>query len=138
MAKPDWEAIETAYWAGIMSLREIGTLYGVTEGAIRKKARKLEWVRKNGTQVRKKGTQKQSVRTTGNPAISASEQKSTQEKNVFPPDTKPIRGSRTLPPVNPFQPGNQHALKHGGYARRFLLKDEVVEDARALTLEDEL
>ncbi|EDR6986860.1 hypothetical protein AAL83_003370, partial [Salmonella enterica subsp. enterica serovar Eko] len=67
-----------------------------------------------------------------------SEQKSTQEKNVFPPDTKPIRGSRTLPPVNPFQPGNQHALKHGGYARRFLLKDEVVEDARALTLEDEL
>lgn len=138
MAKPDWEAIETAYRAGIMSLREIGTLYGVTEGAIRKKARKLEWVRKNGTQVRKKGTQKQSVRTTGNPAISASEQKSTQEKNVFPPDTKPIRGSRTLPPVNPFQPGNQHALKHGGYARRFLLKDEVVEDARVLTLEDEL
>ncbi len=38
----------------------------------------------------------------------------------------------------PFQPGNQYALKHGGYARRLLLKDEVVEDARALTLEDEL
>lgn len=49
-----WEAIGTAYRAGIMSLREIGTLYGVTEGAIRKKARKLEWVRKNGAQVRKK------------------------------------------------------------------------------------
>ncbi|EIM1648608.1 hypothetical protein LMS17_000801 [Salmonella enterica] len=29
-------------------------------------------------------------------------------------------------------------MKHGGYARRLLLKDEVVEDARALTLEDEL
>lgn len=35
MAKPDWEAIETAYRAGIMSLRDIGALYGVTEGAIR-------------------------------------------------------------------------------------------------------
>lgn len=41
-------------------------------------------------------------------------------------------------PTNPFQPGNQQALKHGGYARRLLLKDEVIEDAKALTLEDEL
>ncbi|EPM5081177.1 hypothetical protein ACTHH9_004478, partial [Shigella flexneri] len=32
----------------------------------------------------------------------------------------------------------QQALKHGGYARRLLLKDEVIEDAKALTLEDEL
>ncbi|MFW8412957.1 hypothetical protein ACOIDN_33635, partial [Klebsiella pneumoniae] len=55
-----------------------------------------------------------------------------------PPDTKPIRGVRTDPPTNPFQPGNQQALKHGGYARRLLLKDEVIEDAKALTLEDEL
>ncbi|EMH4162198.1 hypothetical protein RJ498_001432 [Pluralibacter gergoviae] len=36
------------------------------------------------------------------------------------------------------QPGNQHALKHGGYARRLLFNDEITEDARALTLEDEL
>ncbi|WP_227658531.1 hypothetical protein [Enterobacter hormaechei] len=49
-----------------------------------------------------------------------------------------MRGSRTAPPVNPFKPGNQSALKHGGYARRLLLKDEVIEDAKALTLEDEL
>ncbi|MFL3316733.1 hypothetical protein [Klebsiella michiganensis] len=45
---------------------------------------------------------------------------------------------RTDPPTNSFQPGNQQALKHGGYARRLLLKDEVIEDAKALTLEDEL
>ncbi|MGQ8409914.1 hypothetical protein ACUTFB_28240, partial [Klebsiella pneumoniae] len=49
-----------------------------------------------------------------------------------------MRGVRTDPPTNPFQPGNQQALKHGGYARRLLLKDEVIEDAKALTLEDEL
>ncbi|MCJ4448671.1 MULTISPECIES: hypothetical protein [Klebsiella] len=49
-----------------------------------------------------------------------------------------MRGSRTDPPSNPFKPGNQQALKHGGYARRLLLKDEVIEDARALQLEDEL
>ncbi|MCA6941340.1 terminase small subunit [Pectobacterium polaris] len=63
---PDWGAIETAYCAGVLSLREIATQYGngITEGAIRKKAAKLGWVRnkkvgtQKGTQVRKSGTQK--------------------------------------------------------------------------------
>lgn len=139
MAKPDWEAIETAYRAGIMSLREIGTLYGVTEGAIRKKAKKLEWVRKNGTQVRKNGTQKNTVRTTRKPASSGAVQKHSQPETKPPADTKPetVR-KKVVTNHPPFQPGNQYALKHGGYARRLLLKDEVVEDARALTLEDEL
>ncbi|QIE99383.1 hypothetical protein G5574_05280 [Pantoea stewartii] len=49
-----------------------------------------------------------------------------------------MRGTRNSPPVNPFSPGNQKALKHGGYSRRLLLKDDVIEDAHALTLEDEL
>jgi hypothetical protein len=138
MAKPDWEAIESAYRAGALSLREIGAQYGVTEGAIRKKAKKLEWVRKAGTQVRKNGTQKKSTRTTTKPTASGAAQKRTPPEDEQPTDTKPIRGSRTAPPVNPFPPGNQRALKHGGYARRLLLKDEVIEDARALTLEDEL
>lgn len=142
MATPDWEAIESAYRAGVLSLRDIGDKYGVTEGAIRKRAKKFEWVRKAGTQVRKSGTQsgtqKNKVRTSENPASAGRTQKSTQPKVEPPPDTKPIRGMRTDPPTNPFQPGNQQALKHGGYARRLLLKDEVIEDAKALTLEDEL
>ncbi|HBU6145350.1 TPA: terminase small subunit [Klebsiella oxytoca] len=58
MATPDWEAIESAYWAGVLVLRDIGEQYGVTEGAIRKRAKKFGWVRKAGTQVRKSGTQK--------------------------------------------------------------------------------
>lgn len=142
MATPDWEAIESAYRAGVLSLRDIGEQYGVTEGAIRKRAKKLGWVRKAGTQVRKNGTQtgtqKGKVRTTEKPVSSGGTQKCAQPKAEPPPDTKPIRGVRTDPPTNPFQPGNQQALKHGGYARRLLLKDEVIEDAKALTLEDEL
>lgn len=54
------------------------------------------------------------------------------------PETKPIRGSRAAPPTNAFQPGNQHALKHGGYGRRMLLSDATTEDAQMLTLDDEL
>ncbi len=142
MAKPDWEAIESAYRAGVISLRDIGDKYGVTEGAIRKRAKKFYWVRNSGTQVRKNGTQsgtqKSKARTSEKPASAGLTQKSTQPKAESPPDTKPIRGVRTDPPTNPFQPGNQQALKHGGYARRLLLKDEVIEDAKALTLEDEL
>lgn len=142
MATPDWEAIETAYRAGVLSLRDIGEQYGVTEGAIRKRAKKFGWVRKTGTQVRKNGTQsgtqKSKARTSEKPASAGRTQKSTQPKSEPPPDTKPIRGVRTDPPTNPFQPGNQQALKHGGYTRRLLLKDEVIEDAKALTLEDEL
>lgn len=142
MAKPDWEAIESAYRAGVLSLRDIGDKYGVTEGAIRKRAKKFDWVRNSGTQVRKNGTQsgtqKSKARTSEKPASAGRTQKSTQPKVESPPDTKPIRGVRTDPPTNPFQPGNQQALKHGGYARRLLLKDEVIEDAKALTLEDEL
>ncbi len=142
MAKPDWEAIESAYRAGVLSLRDIGDKYGVTEGAIRKRAKKFDWVRNSGTQVRKNGTQngtqKSKARTSEKPASAGRTQKSTQPKSEPPPDTKPIRRVRTDPPTNPFQPGNQQALKHGGYARRLLLKDEVIEDAKALTLEDEL
>ena len=33
MSKPDWEAIETAYRAGVMSLREIASQHGISEGA---------------------------------------------------------------------------------------------------------
>ncbi|MBN3093497.1 hypothetical protein H4F39_07315 [Pectobacterium brasiliense] len=143
---PDWGAIETAYCAGVLSLREIAELYGngITEGAIRKRAAKLGWVRnkKNGTQkstqVRKSGTQKNSARTTQSPVKSGDGEKCAEGKDEHLQKTKPIRGSRTDPPIKPFQPGNQHALKHGGYARRLLLSDEVIEDAKALQLEDEL
>ncbi|MEQ4935875.1 hypothetical protein ABN125_04875 [Proteus terrae] len=46
MAKrPDWEVIESAYRAGVMSLREIASQHGISEGAIRKRAKKDDWSR---------------------------------------------------------------------------------------------
>ena len=42
MSKPDWEAIETAYRAGVMSLREIAAQHGISEDAIRYRGRKLQ------------------------------------------------------------------------------------------------
>lgn len=45
MATPDWEAIESAYRAGVMSLREIASQHGVTHTAISKRAKKEMWER---------------------------------------------------------------------------------------------
>lgn len=84
MATPDWEAIESAYRAGVLSLRDIGDKYGVTEGAIRKRAKKFDWVRKASTQVRKNGTQsgtqKSKARTSEKPASSGRTQKVRNQK----------------------------------------------------------
>lgn len=44
-ALPDWERIELDYRAGVKSNREIGAEHGVTEGAIRKRAKAQEWVK---------------------------------------------------------------------------------------------
>ncbi|MEQ5239786.1 hypothetical protein [Proteus terrae] len=46
MAKrPDWEAIESAYRAGVMSIREIASQYEITHQAISKRAKKEGWGR---------------------------------------------------------------------------------------------
>lgn len=41
----DWERVEADYCAGIKTLREIAAEHGVTEGAVRKRAKAGEWVR---------------------------------------------------------------------------------------------
>lgn len=54
MAKPDWEAIEAAYRAGVMSLREIASQHGISEGAIRKRAKRDDWSRDLNAKVKER------------------------------------------------------------------------------------
>lgn len=52
-AAPDWERIEGDYRAGLLSLREIATRDGsVTEGAIRKRAKRDGWERDLGAKIK--------------------------------------------------------------------------------------
>lgn len=53
-AKPptDWEAIEREYRAGQISVREIARQHGVSDGAIRKRAKERGWPRDLSEQVR--------------------------------------------------------------------------------------
>lgn len=65
MRKPDWEAIETAYRAGVMSLREIASQHGISEGAIRKRAKRDDWSRDLNAKIQQKAddlVRKQEVR----------------------------------------------------------------------------
>lgn len=56
MAKltPDWEKIELEYRAGILSIREIASNHGITDGAIRKKAKAQDWTRDIAEKVKSK------------------------------------------------------------------------------------
>lgn len=51
--QPDWEAIERAFRAGVLSIRTIAERHGVSDTAIRKKAKALGWERDLSDQVRK-------------------------------------------------------------------------------------
>lgn len=62
----DWEAVERDYRTGVRSLREIAADHGITEGAIRKRAKTQEWSRDLAGKVRAKADElvrKELVRT---------------------------------------------------------------------------
>ena len=52
MSKPDWEAIESAYRAGSLSVRSIGEKHGVNHSTILKRANKEGWQRDLTEKVR--------------------------------------------------------------------------------------
>lgn len=65
--KTDWERIESDYRVGIKTLREIADEQGLTEGAIRKRAKRDGWERDLAAKVRAKAealVRKDAVRST--------------------------------------------------------------------------
>lgn len=64
-AAPDWERIELDYRAGIKTLRQIAAKQGISEGAIRKRAKREDWTRDLSGRIQDKAEQlvrKQAVR----------------------------------------------------------------------------
>jgi hypothetical protein len=53
-ARIDWEAVEREYRAGQLSLREIGRRHEISEGLVRKRAKKDGWERDLAAKVREK------------------------------------------------------------------------------------
>lgn len=142
MAKPDWGELQQRFLSehaksGI-SPKEWCEAQGLNYSTAKRyikvtnygaNSQKESAIKNANSQKGKSGKQRSSAKA---------DKPANRSKPSNSPETKPIRGTRRSPPTNPFQPGNQHALKHGGYGRRMLLSDAVTEDAQALTLDDEL
>ena len=56
-AQPDWECIELDYRAGIKTLRQIAGEHGISEGAIRKRAKRDDWARDLSERIQDKAEQ---------------------------------------------------------------------------------
>mgnify|MGYP001615101115 CR=1 FL=1 len=52
--KIDWEAVEREYRAGVLSIREVGRIHGVSDKAIRNKSKELGWERDLTAKVNEK------------------------------------------------------------------------------------
>ncbi|MFE4125363.1 hypothetical protein ACFX4S_09015 [Kosakonia sp. YIM B13605] len=142
MAKPDWGALQHQFLAehaksGI-SPKDWCEAQGLNYASAKRYIKVTNYRANSQNETAKKSAnsqkRKDKVSKTGRREKSATPAGSSE----ISPGTKPIRGSRHAPPIKPFQPGNQHALKHGGYGRRMLLSDAITEDAQLLTLDDEL
>src|SRR5688572_25001850 len=65
---PIWPVIEADYRAGVKSVRQIAGEHGISEGAIRKRAKAQEWSRDLSGQIQAKAealVRMEAVRTTG-------------------------------------------------------------------------
>ena len=96
-ARPDWERIEAEYRAGSLSVREIARQAGLTEGAIRKRAKAEGWERDLTEKVRKAARAKL-VR-----------ELSTQERRTSDRETVESASSRQVEVVRQ----HQHAIGRG-------------------------
>lgn len=142
MAKPDWGALQHQFLAEHAKTGISPKDWCAAQGLNYSSAKRYIKVTTYGANSQKKtanksaNSQKEKGGANENGKVKKNQPDTgTRSKS---PETKPIRGSRTAPPTNAFQPGNQNALKHGGYGRRMLLSDAITEDAQMLTLDDEL
>ncbi|HCA7333208.1 TPA: hypothetical protein MX308_000450 [Klebsiella pneumoniae] len=142
MAKPDWGALQHQFLAEHAKTGISPKDWCAAQGLNYSSAKRYIKVTTYGANSQKKSANKSanSQKEKGGASKNGKEKKNQPDKGTRSksPETKPIRGSRTAPPTNAFQPGNQNALKHGGYGRRMLLSDAITEDAQMLTLDDEL
>lgn len=142
MAKPDWGALQHQFLAehaktGI-SPKDWCAAQGLNYSSAKRYIKVTTYGANSQKKIANKSANSQKEKGGANKNGKVKKNRPDTGARSKSPETKPIRGSRNAPPTNAFQPGNQNALKHGGYGRRMLLSDAITEDAQMLTLDDEL
>lgn len=140
----DWETIKLDYCAGELSIQGVADKHGIAKTTLIDAAKKYDWERRRkptkASDQNKNGRSdgRKNGRMVGSSNGGACSDPTVPEKCAKPPKTKRNSRGGNLNPVNQFPTQNRASLKHGGYARRLLTSDANLEDAAALTLEDEL
>lgn len=134
MAKPDWGALQDQFLAehaktGI-SPKDWCQAQGLNYASAKRYIKVTSYGAKSQKEAAKKNanSQKEKVAKSKPPAGLVDNCEFAKPSNS--PETKRAHYNS--------RPGNQNALKHGGYGRRMLLSDAITEDAQELTLDDEL
>lgn len=138
MTKKEWDELQAQFladhartgiklkeWCGARGIEfnsarrhiKTRTAQNAQEDAQKTAQKKVRNAQKGEGEASKSGRVKEARPERGTPRIS--------------PETKPIRGSCTAPPTKAFHPGNQHALKHGGYGRKLLLSGFLLKNGKA-------
>lgn len=143
MAKPDWGALQHQFLAehaktGI-SPKDWCEAQGLKYATAKRHIKVTSYGANSQKENANKTANAQKRNSSSDKAGSKVSTKREIAKPVNSPDAKPDKPKRKVVTNHPpFQKGNQHALKHGGYGRRMLLSDAITEDAKLLTLDDEL
>ncbi|WP_145525278.1 hypothetical protein [Yersinia rohdei] len=139
MARPDWGAIQEQFLADHAKSNISPKDWCEAQGLNYSTAKRYIKIANAKDKSANRNANSQKVKDTKSRQSKESGRNRELGKAPNSPDAKPDRAKRKVVTNHPpFQPGNQHALKHGGYGRRLLLTDAISEDASCLTLDDEL
>ncbi len=139
MARPDWGAIQEKFLADHAKSNISPKDWCEAQGLNYSTAKRYIKIANANSKSANRNANSQKGKDTKGKLAKEFNRNSESVKSVNSPDAKPDRAKRKVVTNHPpFQPGNQHALKHGGYGRRLLLTDAISEDAIRLTLDDEL
>lgn len=145
MAKTDWKKLEQEFQrahakTGI-KLQDWCEKHGISYASARRyiKTRKSAQnnVQNAQKKVRKSAQKKNPEASNGKDSPQDSSHSDNDDNCAEKPETKRIRGSRSLAPTNAFQERNTAAVKHRGYAK-YLDADGLMDDASEMALIDEL
>ena len=134
MAKPDWGALQHQFLAEHAKTGISPKDWCAAQGLNYSSAKRYIKVTTYGANSQKKNANK---------SANSQKEKGGANKNGKVKKNQPDTGTCSKSPETKrahynSRPGNQNALKHGGYGRRMLLSDAITEDAQMLTLDDEL
>lgn len=130
MAKPDWGELQQRFLSDYAKTGISPKDWCEAQGLNYASAKRYIKIANSQKKTAKGSANSQKQKAAAKRSASKSPARHESPKNTISPETKRA-------PYNA-RPGNQSALKHGGYARRMLFSDDVIEDANALSLDDEL